>query len=103
MIIATFEFQSGSLDTALEFLKRARWELRPLRKVHAYSDRIQIIDVNGDCLEITGVGHTDREIVPLLMAVNAAFDPNTIHDSTDLAFKEFTAGRRHPWAEDRVM
>ena len=35
--------------------------------------------------------------------LNAAFDPNTIHDPTQLEYKELLTGRRHCWAEDRVM
>ena len=45
----------------------------------------------------------DAEVVPLLRAVNTAFDPATIHDPTDQEYKELATGRRHPWAEDRVM
>ena len=48
-------------------------------------------------------GYPDGEIVPLLRAVNTAFDPATIHEATTLEYKEFKTGRRHPWAEDRVM
>jgi hypothetical protein len=41
--------------------------------------------------------------VPLLRGVNAAFDPATIHNTTDADYKEFLTGRRFPWAHDRVM
>ena len=68
---------------ALEFLKRTRWELRILRKARVWKDRLQVIDVNGDCFEVRGVGYPDADVVPLLRAVNAAFDPETIHDPTD--------------------
>src|SRR5262245_51463076 len=103
MIVATQEFQPGALDAALEFLKRTRWELRMLRKVRVYTDRFQVFDINGDYFEITGIGYPAVDIVSLLRAVNAAFDPKTIHDATDQEYKEIAAGRRHPWAEDRVM
>jgi len=91
------------LTLALEFLKRTRWELRELRKVRVWKDRIQIIDVNKDCFEIRGIGYTNDEIVPLLQAINAAFDPQTILEPTSADYKEFNTGRRHTWAEDRVM
>jgi hypothetical protein len=99
--LATHDFQS--LDAALEFLKRTRWELRQLRKAHVYRDRLQVFDVNGDYFEVRGVGYPDAAIVPLLRAVNAAFDPADVHDPTADDYKEFATGRRHPWAEDRVM
>jgi len=101
--LATHDFSPGGLDAALEFLKRTRWELRTLRKARVWKDRLQILDVNGDFFEVRGVGYPDADVVPLLRAVNAAFDPLTVHDSTDLDYKEVLTGRRHPWAEDRVM
>ena len=68
-----------------------------------WADRLRILDVNGDSFEVRGVGYPDADVVPLLRAVNTAFDPATIHDPTPLESKEFLTGRRHPWAEDRVM
>ena|SRR5947209_11280794 len=100
---AEYEFPSGDLNAALEFLKRSRWELRTLRKAHVWKDRLQIIDVNGDFFEIHGIGYQDADIIPLLRAVNAAFDPKTIHEPVNAEYKELLTGRRHCWAEDRVM
>lgn len=101
--LARHEYSPGQLPLALEFLKRTRWELRSLRMVRVYRDRMLIFDVNHDCFEICRVGYPDADIKPLLFAVNAAFDPVTIHDSTEAEYKEFFTGRRHAWAEDRVM
>jgi hypothetical protein len=101
--LATHEFASGGLPAALEFLKRTRWELRELRMVRVWADRIQIIDVNKNYFEIRGVGYPDADISPLLRAVNTAFDPATIHEPATAEYKEFFTGRRHTWAEDRVM
>ena len=81
----------------------ARAGIASLRFVRIWKDRWQVIDVNGDFFEIRGVGYPDADIVPLLQAVNTAFDPLTIHNETKLDFKEFSTGRRHPWAADRVM
>ena len=101
--LATHDYTPGGLDAALEFLKRTRGELRSLRKVRVWKDRLQIIDVNKDYFEVRGVGYPDADIVPLLRGVNTAFDPLTIHNPTNLDYKELDTGRRHPWAEDRVM
>jgi hypothetical protein len=101
--LATHDYTPGGLDAALEFLKRTRAELRTLRKVRVWKDRLQIIDVNKDCFEVRGVGYGDADVVPLLRHVNTAFDPQKIHEPTPLEYKEFDTGRRHPWAEDRVM
>ena len=59
--------------------------------------------MNKDYFEVRGVGYPDADIVPLLRLVNTAFDPATIHDPTTLEYKEFDTGRRHTWADDRVM
>lgn len=101
--LATHQFGSGDLNAALEFLKRTRFELRMLRKVHVYADRLRVFDVNGDCFEIGGVGYPDEAIIPLLDAVNTAYKRELIHEPTEDEFKEFKTGRRYPCAADRVM
>jgi hypothetical protein len=100
---SSYAYLPGALEPALEFLKRTRFELRSLRKVHIGKDWLRIFDINGDYFEIQGLGYGDADIVPLLRSINTAFDPQTIHEPTDLEYKEFKTGRRHPWAEDRVM
>jgi len=101
--LATHDFASGGVPAALEFLKRTRAELRTLRKVRLWPDRLHVIDVNQDYFEIRGIGYGDVDVVTLLRAVNTAFDPQTIHAPSATAYKEYLTGRRHPWAEDRVM
>ncbi|HYT92292.1 MAG TPA: hypothetical protein VEL76_26495 [Gemmataceae bacterium] len=100
---ATHTYTQGGLNTALEFLKRTRSELRELRKVRVWKDRLQIIDINNDRFEIHGLGYGDADLVPILDNLNTNFNPRTIHDATDLEYKEFLTGRRRAWAEDRVM
>lgn len=101
--LATHDFQPGGVQAALEFLKRTRAELRFLRKIRLWKDRMQVIDVNKDCFEIRGIGYPDADIVPLVRAVNTAYDPATLHDPTEQEYKEYNTGRRRCWAEDRVM
>jgi hypothetical protein len=101
--LATHDYADGGLEEALEFIKRTRAELRALRKVRVWKDRLHIIDVNKDVFEIRGIGYGDRAVVPLLRAVNTAFNPQTIHQPGAGEYKEFDTGRRRPWAEDRVM
>lgn len=99
--IATHDFVS--IEAAAEFLKRTRAELRSLRHVRIWTDKFQVIDVNKDAFEVRGVGYTSPDIVPLLQMINTAFDPTRIHEPTTHEYKEFDTGRRHCWAEDRVM
>jgi hypothetical protein len=101
--LATHEYQPGQVNDALEFLKRTRNELRILRKVRVWTDRVQVVDVNGDCFEVRGIGYGDADIVPILEAVHTAFRPEAIHQPFAGPYKEFKTGKRHPWAEDRVM
>jgi hypothetical protein len=101
--LATHSFAPGGLDAALEFLKRTRAELRSLRKVRVWTDHFHVIDVNKDFFLVSGIGYGDADIIPLLRAINTAFDPQTIHNPTASDYKEFDTGRRHTWAEDRVM
>ena len=87
----------------MPFVKRTRAELRMLRKVRLWRDKLQIIDVNKDYFEVRGLGYADADVVGVLRLINTAFNPQTIHQPTYLEYKEFDTGRRHPWAEDRVM
>ncbi len=101
--LATCDYQPGRLDDALEFLKRTRNELRELRMVRVWPDRVQVYDVNGDFFEIRGIGYPDAEVAPLLTAIGTNFKPDFIHNPIAAAYKEFKTGRRYPWAQDRVM
>ena len=100
---ATHRHEPGDVRSSLEFLKRTRAELRQLRRVCLWTDRLLIVDVNGDAFEIDGLGYPDPEVIPLLDSINAAYDPKTVHGPTEAAFKELRLGRCRPWAEDRVM
>jgi hypothetical protein len=102
-VIASHKHDSNQLDATLEYLKRTRSELRMLRKVRAYRDRLEVVDVNGDWFEVLGLGYPDADVVPVLRAVNTAFNHETIHNEVPDEFKELNAGRRYPWAADRVM
>jgi hypothetical protein len=101
--LAVHEYQAGGLPAAQEFLKRTRAELRPLRMVCLWTDRLRVYDVNRDCFEIVGLGYPDPDVIPLLDSIGTAYDPNTIHPPAESEPKEFKTGRCHPWAEDRVM
>lgn len=100
---AVCDYAPGRLIDALEFLKRTRSELRSLRMVRVWTDRVQVFDVNHDYFEVRGVGYGDADIVPLLEMVNTNFKPDQIHATIDAPYKEFLTGRRYPWAHDRVL
>lgn len=101
--IAEHRFESGRLSETLEFLKRTRSELRMLRKVWVSREWVRIIDINGDWFEVSGVGYESPDVIPVLNAVNAPFNRETIHEPTTVEYKEFLTGRRYAWAADRVM
>ena len=101
--LARFQYEAGKVADALEFLKRTRNELRTLRKVYVWTDRLRVFDVNGDCFEVTGVGYVDHDIKPILDAVHTSYKPEAIHNAFAGEYKEFKTGKRRPWAEDRVM
>jgi hypothetical protein len=101
--LAEIRYEPGQLNDVLEFLKRTRSELRMLRKAYVFRDKVQVIDVNGDWFEVVGVGYPDADVVPVLDAVNTAFNRETIHKPTEDEYKEFKTGRRYTWAADRVM
>src|SRR6185369_9571706 len=101
--LAQHDYTEGGLQAALEFLKRTRNELRFLRKVRVWKDKLHVIDVNKDYFEIRGIGYESADIVAVLQNLNTAFDPKKIHESTTLEHKEYDTGRRYCWAEDRVM
>ena len=100
---ASFDHNPDEPAASVQFLKRTRAELRSLRFVRLWKDKFRVYDVNGDYFEVRGLGYGDEAVVPLLQEVGAAYDPATLHQPTDLEYKEFRTSRRHPWAEDRVM
>jgi hypothetical protein len=102
-IVATHVHEPSAPDRSLAFLRRARSELRPLRRAYLWKDRVQICDINRDAFEVIGLGYPDAEVLPLLQEINASYDPATIHQPPTTDPKELTLSRRHPWAEDRVM
>ena len=103
MAVATFEFDGTNLAEALIFLKRTRSELRQMRMVRVWADRVQVLDVNHDTFEIRSLGYRNPAVCDVLDAVNTAYKRESIHEPTDEDYKEFKTGRRYPWARDRVM
>lgn len=101
--LAVFQYAAGRVDDVLEFLKRTRNELRTLRRVQVWTDRLRVYDVNGDCFEVLGIGYPDEPIRQVLDAVHTVYNPDTIYQPFSGPFKEFKTGKRRPWAEDRVM
>ena len=101
--LATLEFQPDCLAEVLEFLRRTRDELRQLRMVRVWPDRLQVFDVNQDYFEIQGLGYPDQDVTTALDVVAAAYKRERIHDPIENDYKEFKTGRRYPWAADRVM
>jgi len=101
--LATHDFSDGGLEAALAFFHRTRDELRALRKVRVATDWVKLFDVNGDYFELTGIGYPDHDIVAILKSFDTPFKPDSIHAPIKAEYKEFDTGRRHPWAEDRVM
>src|SRR5262245_27473755 len=101
--LAEIRYQPGQLHSVLEFLKRTRSELRMLRKAYVYRDKVQVYDVKWDWFEVQGIGYPEADVVPVLDAVNTAFNRETIHRPTEDEYKEFKTGRRYTWAADRVM
>ena len=101
--VASHCYEGGRLDEALKFLKRTRSELRMLRKVRVWCDRVQILDINNDAFEIRGLGYRDADIVRVLDSINTAYKRELIHRPKEEDYKEFKTGRRYAWAVDRVM
>src|SRR5690242_18304307 len=101
--LATHHYVPGRPEAALELPKRTRAEPPQIRMVDVGRSYVHVIDVNKDYFEVRGVGYPDADVVPLLRAVNTAFNPDTVHDAIEDEYKEYGAGRRYTWAHDRVM
>jgi hypothetical protein len=101
--VAIHQHVAGNLEATLDFLKQMRYKLRELRRAQVGEHWLRAFDVNGDFVEIAGVGFVDEEILAVLDALNAVFNRETIHVPTARPHKEFKTGKRRPWAEDRVM
>ena len=82
--VAVHAHCAGELDATLDFLKQTRDKLRELRLAHVGENWVRAIDVNGDACEIKGFGYRDAEIIPVLNALNAVFNKDTIHKPISL-------------------
>ena len=60
---------------AREFVKRTYAELRLLRKVRVWKDKLHIIDVNKDYFEIRGIGYPDADNRPDHVSRSCRSDP----------------------------
>jgi hypothetical protein len=101
--VATHDFADGGLESAIEFFRRTRSELRTLRFVRVSIEWVQLYDVNGDYFELRGLGYPDADIIPVLRSFDTPFNPDSIRLPISGPYKEFRTGRRYPWAADRVM
>ena len=101
--LATHDYATGGLQSAVEFFRRTRDELRTLRMVRVATDWVRLFDINGDYFELQGLGYPDPDVVAILKSFDTPFNPQTIHTPIDAPYKEFKTGRRYPWAADRVM
>jgi hypothetical protein len=101
--LAVIHYEPGDVNTVLEFLKRTRNELRTLRKVYVWTERLQVFDVNGDYFQVDGIGYPDEDIEVVLDAVHTSYKPESIHNAFAGKYKEFKTGKRIPWAEDRIL
>ena len=101
--LALHNYEPGGLPAVLEFLKRTRDELRMLRRVRVWRDRVQVFDVNGDYFEIRGLGYSQADVTVVLDTINTAYKHKSIHNDIAGEYKEFKTGRRYAWAADRVM
>jgi hypothetical protein len=102
-IVQTHELSAGRLNEVFDFLKRTRDELRMLRKVHVFPERLLVIDVNGDAFEVRGIGYSHADAPAVLDVLNTVYNRQTLSQPTDAEYKEFKTGRRYAWAADRVM
>lgn len=101
--LAIHDYADGGIEAALAFFHRTRTELRALRLVRVSTEWVRLFDVNSDYFELQGLGYLDADVIAVLKSFDTPFNPQTIHDPTDAAYKEFVTGRRYPWAVDRVM
>jgi hypothetical protein len=101
--VAVHAHRAGELDATLDFLKQMRYKLRELRLARVGENWVRAIDVNGDFVEITSLGYASTDIIPVLNALNAVFNKDSIHTPITRPYKEFKTGKRRCWAEDRVM
>ena len=62
--LAIHDFHPSELPAVVEFLKRARSELRSLHRALVWADEFQVFDINRDYFQIRGIGYGDPEIVP---------------------------------------
>ena len=101
--LAVHDYARAAWTPPWTFLKRTRAELRLLRMVRLGKDLLHVYDVNKDF--VRGPRHRlpRRRRGAALAERQHGLQPRDDPRPTDAEYKEFDTGRRHPWAEDRVM
>lgn len=103
-LVMTLDWPDGQSGQVPGLFHTLRTQLREWRFVRLWRDRLAVIDINGDYIYIEGLGYASPDIHHVLKAIGTAYNTQTIHDEPARGdYKQFKTGRRHPWAEDRVM
>jgi len=98
----SYRYDPAEPDVVRRLLLAQRRAFNMANRVRVERDRTLILDINADAFAVEGLSFGDENLVAVLDALGAAFNPQEVRGLTpDAAPREFALGRAWAWGAER--
>ena len=99
----SYQYDPNEPDVVRKILLSQRRGFNLANRVRIEPGQTVIIDINKDEFTIPGLTFADPNLIPLLQALGAAFDPQDLRrlSPTDRVTREFPLSRAWAWGAER--
>ena len=101
--IDVFRYDPKLPDVVRTVLRAQRRSFNTANRVRVEPGKTTVIDINGDSFVIVGLSYGDENLIEVLMALGAAFDPQQVRDLGPACadVREYNLGRVWAWGAER--
>ena len=101
--VGTYSYRPDEPDVIRKILRAQRKGFNTANRARIGGGRTVIIDINKDEFTIDGLSFGDANLVPLLQALGAAFNPQELKTlAADAPPREFDLSRVWAWGAERT-
>ena len=98
----SYRYDPAEPDVVRRLLLAQRRAFNMANRVRVERDRTLILDINADAFAVEGLSFGDENLIAVLDALGAAFNPQEVRGLTpDAAPREFALGRAWAWGAER--
>ena len=98
----SYRYDPAEPDVVRRLLLAQRRAFNMANRVRVERDRTLILDINADAFVVEGLSFGDENLIAVLDALGAAFNPQDVRRLTpDAAPREFALGRAWAWGAER--